>query len=308
MSTIPVEPNDEQEVQLLTLKDFDPKVRVRIGGLVTARSVKYLGNLASKLSDQEQRDSWWKELRDEIRSHAKILCCTHVVGYLEASTIHDDVAILSITGTACTVRGLPDIFLHHQHAQLMWGNYRQNSTDGNNHSPTSQQHSSRLEQRLNRRSRRSRYEITTAIDAAQTGEEQDALVSEGGGGMGFSSPRGASRKRNSGQFPKGGRRIFRARDAKPCSYCHVPYHHRLAPFTNMKLVPCMLCGKKWVPEVILATCEPPSRLPIRGPGVFIQARVCRSRPPEKNSESDALAVSEALPFLEYELARQLMLK
>jgi hypothetical protein len=76
----------------------------------------------------------------------------------------------------------------------------------------------------------------------------------------------------------------------------------------MKLVPCMLCGKKWVPEVVLATCEPPSRLPIRGPGVFLQARVCRSRPLEKNSESDALAVSEALPFLEYELARQLMLK
>ena len=21
-----------------------------------------------------------------------------------------------------------------------------------------------------------------------------------------------------------------------CSYCHVPYHHRLAPFTNMKHV------------------------------------------------------------------------
>lgn len=65
---------------------------------------------------------------------------------------------------------------------------------------------------------------------------------------------------------------------------------------------------RWVPEVLLATCEPPARLPIRGPGVFIQARVCRTRPPERNSEIDALAVSEALPFLEYELARQLMLK
>ena len=45
--------------------------------------------------------------------------------------------------------------------------------------------------------------------------------------------------------------LFRARLAKPCSYCHVPYHHRLAPFSNMKLVPCLLCGKKRVPEVIL---------------------------------------------------------
>ena len=68
-----------------------------------------MGNIASKLSDQETRNSWWNELREEIKSHAKILGCSHVVGYLEASTIHDDVAILSITGTAATVRGLPDI-------------------------------------------------------------------------------------------------------------------------------------------------------------------------------------------------------
>ena len=34
--------------------------------------------------------------------------------------------------------------------------------------------------------------------------------------------------------------LLRARLAKPCGYCHVPYHHRLAPFTNMRLVPCMM--------------------------------------------------------------------
>lgn len=38
--------------------------------------------------------------------------------------------------------------------------------------------------------------------------------------------------------------LLRARLAKPCSYCHVPYHHRQAPFQNMKLVPCQMCGKK----------------------------------------------------------------
>lgn len=70
----------QQEVQLLTMTEFDPRVRVRFGGLVTARSVKYLGKLASKLSDQETRDGWWSELRDEIRSHARTLCCSHVIG------------------------------------------------------------------------------------------------------------------------------------------------------------------------------------------------------------------------------------
>lgn len=59
--------DQDEEVQLLTLRYFDPGIRVRIGGLVTARSVKYLGNLASSLLDQETRDSWWNELRDEIR-------------------------------------------------------------------------------------------------------------------------------------------------------------------------------------------------------------------------------------------------
>jgi len=42
-------------------------------------------------------------------------------------------------------------------------------------------------------------------------------------------------------------------------------------------------------------------------GVFVQARVFRSRT-KTTGETDALAVSEALPFLEYDLARQLMLK
>ena len=80
---------DAQEVQLLTMTEFGSRVRVRIGGLVTARSVKYLGKLASKLSDQETRDGWWSELRDEIRSHARTLCCTHVIGkYLWQLPVH----------------------------------------------------------------------------------------------------------------------------------------------------------------------------------------------------------------------------
>jgi hypothetical protein len=61
---------DDEGVQLLTLRDFDPRVRVRIGGLVTARSVKFLGNLASKLSDQETRDSWWQVCRQFLTFHA----------------------------------------------------------------------------------------------------------------------------------------------------------------------------------------------------------------------------------------------
>ncbi|KAF1781820.1 C2 domain [Phytophthora cactorum] len=53
------------EVQLITLKVFNPATRIRLAGIVSARSVKYLGKLATKLADQETRDSWWLELREE---------------------------------------------------------------------------------------------------------------------------------------------------------------------------------------------------------------------------------------------------
>lgn len=41
-----------EDVVLLTLMEFDPRARVRLGGLVTAKSVKYLGKLASKKADE----------------------------------------------------------------------------------------------------------------------------------------------------------------------------------------------------------------------------------------------------------------
>lgn len=292
----------QDEVQMLTIREFGPTVRVRIGGLVTARSVKYLGNLASKLSDQETRDSWWSELRDEICSHAKILCCSHVVGYLEASTIHDDVCILSITGTAATVRGLPDIT-----ADGRWGglNLASDAHDGGGESDSAVEiRKARKSAYVERVSRRMRRCSMSRSKSDASGSMLQVSPSNGEGTEYISRQDLVEERRRGGQKQA---RLLRARRAKPCSYCHVPYHHRLAPFTNMKLVPCLLCGKKWVPEVILSTIEPPDRLPIRGSGVFIQARVCRSRP-KAIGESDALAVSEALPFLEYELARQLMLK
>ena len=42
----------------------------------------------------------------QVRSHAKSLTCTHIIGYSETCTIHDDVCILSCVGTAATLRNL----------------------------------------------------------------------------------------------------------------------------------------------------------------------------------------------------------
>ena len=235
---------DDDEVQLLTLRDFDPRVRVRIGGLVTARSVKYLGNLASKLSDQETRDSWWTELRDEIRSHAKILCCSHVVGYQEASTIHDDVAVLSITGTACTVRGLPDLYLQQQ--PRLWESYPVEMVDGTTTAIKTNKvgKGRRTPNRSERKDRRMRR--AAGVKSGKKHSNDRSNTNSTNNETSYSSISRGEYKRGT-RFQKS-RGIIRARNAKPCSYCHVPYHHRVAPFTNMKLVPCILCGKRWVPK------------------------------------------------------------
>lgn len=46
-----------------------------------SRSVKFLGKLEATISDQETREGWWDELREEIKNHAKVLCCRYVIGY-----------------------------------------------------------------------------------------------------------------------------------------------------------------------------------------------------------------------------------
>ena len=77
----------------------------------------------------------------------------------------------------------------------------------------------------------------------------------------------------------------------------------------MRLVPCLQCKRKWVPELILSTTEPPRGLAIRD-GVnpaLLEARVCRPRR-KASGESDAVRISEVLPFVEYDIQRQLMLK
>ena len=56
-----------EDVLILTLSEFPARTKVHLGGVVMARSVKYLGRIAS-IKDQETRDSWWTELREEVSS------------------------------------------------------------------------------------------------------------------------------------------------------------------------------------------------------------------------------------------------
>ena len=49
-----------------------------------ARSIKLMEDLEP---NSNLRDKWWIELREEIKSHAKYLCCNYVIGYNETITI-----------------------------------------------------------------------------------------------------------------------------------------------------------------------------------------------------------------------------
>jgi hypothetical protein len=62
------------EYPFLTLTKYPAGFIVHLGATVSARSVKLLEKAAEK-DDIETRDSWFNELRMEIRGHAKSLGC-----------------------------------------------------------------------------------------------------------------------------------------------------------------------------------------------------------------------------------------
>lgn len=67
------------------------------------------------------------------------------------------------------------------------------------------------------------------------------------------------------------------------------------------------CRKAKVPEILLTTIEIPDNLQIVGRGCLIHAQACRYKKDLK-SEMNAREISDALPFLEYDLQRLLVNK
>ena len=104
----------------------------------------------------------------------------------------------------------------------------------------------------------------------------------------------------------GGRSSFSKESVLNCGVCHIPYSEASVPFP-IKLVKCGLCGRGKVADILISTLEPPPELEVLGEGGLIQARVLRLKKDLKG-EHDAREVSDALPFLEYEIHRQLVNK
>ena len=80
----------------------------------------------------------------------------------------------------------------------------------------------------------------------------------------------------------------------------------------MKCAVCNVNGgeirKGKVPDVLIVTIEPPSGIAVTGRGCLIQARLFRAKRDESRGDQQAKEVSDGLPFLEYELHRQLINK
>eukprot|EP01094_Clydonella_sp_ATCC50884_P010663 TRINITY_DN2046_c0_g1_i2.p1 TRINITY_DN2046_c0_g1~~TRINITY_DN2046_c0_g1_i2.p1 ORF type:complete len:964 (+),score=215.00 TRINITY_DN2046_c0_g1_i2:36-2927(+) len=91
-----------------------------------------------------------------------------------------------------------------------------------------------------------------------------------------------------------------------CSTCHIPFLETAPPFP-FRVLKCNVCKKKYVPEMLYSTTELPTELAVEEGGRLIQARV--SLPKKKaDGETGAIAVSEAIPFMEYDLHKELLLK
>lgn len=90
---------DMPEYPFLTINKFPPGFLLNLGGMVSSKSVKLLEELDDR-DESDARESWWVEIRQEVRSHAKALGCNMIVGYQEKTVIWEDVLILSACGTA----------------------------------------------------------------------------------------------------------------------------------------------------------------------------------------------------------------
>ncbi|XP_029809009.1 C2 domain-containing protein 5 isoform X6 [Suricata suricatta] len=91
-----------------------------------------------------------------------------------------------------------------------------------------------------------------------------------------------------------------------CGFCHIPYDELNMPFPA-HLTYCCNCRKQKVPDVLFTTIDLPTDAAVIGKGCLIQARLCRLKK-KAQAEANATAISNLLPFMEYEVHTQLMNK
>ncbi|EFA77124.1 C2 calcium-dependent membrane targeting domain-containing protein [Heterostelium album PN500] len=299
------------DVQLLTLENFQSHLVTHIGGLVSTKSVKIL----KKSNTQEKRDSYWNEIRNEIKTHARSLGCNYIVGYCETTAIQqsEDLCLFSATGTAVVL----DFSSHH--------------------SSSSHGHSSSLSRKISKMEDSSE-DLSGSYKKLSLVSQQQVVGSAGSGNplvkrkpitrsgsisgsvedlpdsytdhhirrsnISSQTNNNSHKHRKTTNTGGGGSSATKLREG--CAICHIPYPKDDSPFGNQH-VKCAVCKKKYVPEIILASIDLPPGIPITGKGVLVQARVCRLKK-KSQGDSNATILSENVPFIEYDLHNQIMYK
>ena len=77
--------------------------------------------------------------------------------------------------------------------------------------------------------------------------------------------------------------------------------------SKLHLYKCLECNKDYVPEIIIASVDPPEGLNIIGTSKYIEARLVKLKKNLKG-EQHAITISEKVFFLEYHLHSQLIKK
>eukprot|EP00698_Gefionella_okellyi_P005620 TRINITY_DN150_c0_g4_i1.p1 TRINITY_DN150_c0_g4~~TRINITY_DN150_c0_g4_i1.p1 ORF type:complete len:945 (+),score=179.05 TRINITY_DN150_c0_g4_i1:339-2837(+) len=90
-----------------------------------------------------------------------------------------------------------------------------------------------------------------------------------------------------------------------CQWAHAKRRGRASTF-NAPTSMCGSCSRRRVPDIVLATVDAPLVLAGREQSM-VEARVCRPRR-RASADAGATAVSDVLPFVEYEVHRQLVRK
>ncbi|BFZ04098.1 hypothetical protein BsWGS_07137 [Bradybaena similaris] len=264
----------QQNIELLeypffTMRSFPAGFIQNLGGVVSARSVKLLDKIHNP-EEPETRDAWWREVRIEIKSHAAKLGCHAVLGYMEQTTINDDVIVLSAVGTAAKIN------LNFDPSKAM-------TLTSSSQVPACPSFGTDTPEKVAgggsvKKERDKEKHLFVDIGLANQAQLKSLTSSDG--------------------FDESQTR---------CSLCHIPYSLSNMPF-QIQLSKCATCRKKNVPEVLFTTVDPPPDMPVWSRGCLIQARICRVKSKVKSSEQSARDISDSLPFLEYEVHNQLINK
>ncbi|XP_035219692.1 C2 domain-containing protein 5-like [Stegodyphus dumicola] len=257
------------EYPFITMRQFPAEFIQHVGGVVSARSVKLLVQINNP-DEPETRDAWWTELRKEIRSHIRALGCNVVLGYMETTNISDDICVLSASGTAAVLSTSDSESANINNTPVLAMSLQPRPSLVTT-SVTSDY--DKTKDTVKEKEKPLKIDVNLANQVKQTHLHDWA----------------DDTSKSSG-----------------CRICHIPYSESSIPFPT-NLVRCNVCRKAKVPDVLFMTIEPPPNIVVNGKSCLLQARVCKSKKDGKG-EQNAKEISDSLPFLEYELHRQLLNK